>query len=47
MSDALNTNKTTTPETESSSGSYVVVAIIVLGVIAVAAYQFLSCATCY
>ena len=46
MSDAANTNKTTTPETE-SRGSYVVGAIIVLGVIALAAYQFFSCASCY
>jgi hypothetical protein len=35
------------PKTESSTGSYVVAGLIVLGILAVAAYQFFGCASCY
>jgi len=52
MSNAVKTDNvsdgdSTTPKAESSTGSYVVAGLIVLGIIAVAAYQFFGCASCY
>jgi hypothetical protein len=51
MSNAVKTDdipaSESTPKTESSASSYVVAGLIVLGIIAVAAYQFFGCASCY
>jgi hypothetical protein len=48
MSDAVKTdNSSIEPKPESSTGSYIVAALVVLGLVGLAAYQFFSCSTCY
>jgi hypothetical protein len=53
MSDAVKNdshcagNDPALPKPESSIGSYVVIALVALGVAALAAYQFFGCAGCY